>query len=86
MQEIFNYIASPSTLISLVFSLCAFYTSYKMLEVKVNWHDEKIKEVQWEVREVREDVKGIDVAWIKAQLAAIQVDLKWLIESKKKEK
>lgn len=77
MQELLNSILNENTIISLITSATAFYSSYKLLEAKVK--------SQWEeIKELKNQIKDIDIIDLKTQLAEIKTNLNWLIEEIKK--
>lgn len=66
MENLLNYIFEPSTLISIITGLAAFFCSYKMLEAKV---DKNTKDI--------EDFKQLD---LKVKIAEIQKDIQYMRE------
>lgn len=77
MEQLIGDLFNSNTVISLITSATAFYSSYKLLEAKVKQ--------QWEeIKELRNQIKDIDIIDLKTQLAEIKTNLNWLIEEIKK--
>ena len=81
MDNLYNYITDPETIINFVVFVFWLGMAYANLNNRIKKNEETCVQLKDETKEIREDLKKIDLAKLETKLAKIEADLERLKEA-----